>query len=250
MLIDEHREGTPIWVDIGVDDADQKESLAQFLSAVFGWQWDAGDGEMGGYTFGLMNGRPAIGLGQTPGGTGESVTYFSTSDVAASLAKAVELGATGIVGPVPVREFGILAYAVDPVGVTHGLWQAESFKGFGVVQEPGAAGWFDHESAGPQAAADYYRALTGHEVASVGGGEMVLRDGDTWIASFSPTSGVIPAGWSPVYVVESLEHTRELARSLGATILVEEQEVPGSRICVFTDPPTGHHYTIIPPAPA
>ena len=44
------------------------------------------------------------------------------------------------------------------------------------------------------------------------------------------------AQWNPIFVTDSLARVRDLVRSLGATVVLEEMEVPGSAISVFVEP--------------
>ncbi|MDE3094297.1 MAG: hypothetical protein KGJ47_11015, partial [Acidobacteriota bacterium] len=42
--------------------------------------------------------------------------------------------------------------------------------------------------------------------------------------------------WNPVYLVDSLERTRDTMTRLGGRVLVEEMAVPGSAISAFVEP--------------
>ena len=175
------------------------------------------------------------------------VPYFLTDDINASTATATELGGNVLMGPMEVPGAGIMALVIDPTGAMHGLWQAREFEGFGAAYEAGAAGWWDHASDDPAAAAKYYTALTGHTVIEPSPGMQVLNVGEQWFASVSQNQ--VPerpqAQWNSIYVVESLEAARNKIRELGGTIVLEEMPVPGSAICVFIEPVMNTAVTIM-----
>jgi predicted enzyme related to lactoylglutathione lyase len=236
----------PVWVDAMVATPEQHQSIRDFFSAVFGWTWELGGAETGYYSFAQSEGRPVFGLGQDANGTGTWITYFSTSDIAASHERAVELGAQPIVGPVQVMDLGSTAVLADPTGAVHGLWQPGSFHGFGIVYEIGSSGWFDHSSTDPSSASSYYSELTGFPVMTPDESMRILHAGEQWFASFShdQVPGRTPQ-WNAIYIVESLETFRQRAIANGATIVVDEMPVPGSAICVITEPVTKSFVTVM-----
>lgn len=234
-----HNPGTPIWVDITVATPDDHAAWRGFLSAIFDWTWDVGGPEMGHYSIALSDAKPVLGLGVGEDARGRVVTYFATSDVDASVARATALGATTMMPAMDVMDIGRMAIVIDPAGAPVGLWQPVTFTGFGVVNEANAPGWYDHHSDDPGASAAFYSELLGHGLVDATAADMhVLSDGDRWFASFSPSMGPEqgPAAWNPIYVVDSLERAKEVARRQGGSVLLEEMEVPGSAICVVADP--------------
>jgi uncharacterized protein len=235
--ISSHKSGMPCWVDVMVETTEQRRGLMAFYNALFGWTYDEGGEEMGHYTIASLAGQAVLGIGQGPGAEGKLVTYFATQDIEASAAAASSLGAKVFMGPMDVTDVGKMALVVDPVGAVHGLWQAGSFAGFGVVYEPGSAGWFDHNSNDPAAAASYYQALTAMSLTEPEPGMRVLQDGDQWFASVSQDQmGGRPAQWNPIYIADSLERIRSTVRAQGGTVVLEEMPVPGSAITVFAEP--------------
>jgi hypothetical protein len=230
-----------------VTTTEQREALMSFYSSLYGWTWDVGDEQMGYYSIANHEGLPVMGLGQGDGGAGQMTPYFATDDIKASAAKAAELGATVLMGPMEVPNVGDMALVADPTGAVHGLWQAGNFSGFGVAYEPSAAGWFDHASKDPAAAAAYYQSLTGHSLIEPAPGMQVLSAGEQWFASFSENQ--IPERtapqWNSIYVVETLDAARNKIRELGGTIVLEEMPVPGSAISVFVEPVMNTTVTIM-----
>ncbi len=246
VTVESHDEGMPVWVDAMVSAPAQLAALKEFFAGVFDWTWDHGVAETGHYSLARLDGRAVLGLGQMEITTGTLVTYFSTQNVERRVARAQGLGATVIVGPTPIMDQGTMALLLDPTGAVHGLWQAHTFEGFGALYESGAPGWFDHVSADPAGAARYYSALFGHALLEPDPGLRILTAGEQWFASLS--SPQVLAGqthWNPVFVVRSLEETRDAALAGGATVLVENMPVPGSAVSAFLEPVCGNVLTMM-----
>ncbi len=236
--LEDHLVGVPNWVDVTVETTEQRDALMSSFTSLYGWTWEVGGEEMGHYSIAQYESAPVFGVGVGPGGAGAMVPYFATDDINATAAKAAELGGTVFMGPMEVPEAGTMALVTDPTGAVHGLWQAGNFKGFGVAYEANAAGWFDHASSDPAAAAAYYQGLTGHSVIESEPGMRVLSAGEQWFASVSENQvdERTTAQWNSIYVVETLEAARNKIRELGGTIVLEEMPVPGSAISVFVEP--------------
>lgn len=237
-------EAMPCWVDVMVETDDEHQATRAFLSALFDWSWDVGGPEMGHYSLATTGGLNVFGLGQGEGSTGAATTYFSTSNINDVVARASDNGASVLMGPMDVMDLGSMAILTDPLGATFGLWQPGTFQGFGVMHELNAPGWFDHASSDPARASDFYLKLSGHQLTTPADDMRVIANGDQWYASFSQSDDG-HARWQPIYVVDALERAREVVTRHGGAILVEERPVPGSAICVFTEPVNGTTMTVM-----
>lgn len=235
----------PDWIDVMVESPEQHHELRAFLSALFDWTWEVGTPEMGYYALALHNGAPVFGLGQNDGSRGETTTYFATSTIDDAIKKAVTLGATVTTRATQVMELGTMAVLVDPTGATYGLWQPGTFNGFGVMYEPNAPGWFDQTSDDPKAAAAFYAGVTGHTVNEPEADMRILQNGDQWFASLSHSQAGVPPRWMPIFVVDSLKRIHEVVPRHGGAILIDEMPVPGSAICVFSEPVNGTLMTVM-----
>ncbi len=97
--------------------------LQKFYGTLFGWNvQDAGDGS----GYGLVQAPPkgiGGGIGATQdGGAGQVTFYVEVDDPAAYLEKAAGLGATTIVPPTELPQFGLtFAFFADPEGHVVGL---------------------------------------------------------------------------------------------------------------------------------
>lgn len=217
-----------------------------FLSALFDWTWQEGEPETAYYALALSNGRPVMGMGIYDAVTTSALqTYFSTSDIDATIARAAELGATSLMPVMDVMDLGRMAMVNDPEGATFGLWQPGSFHGFGVAYEENAPGWFDHSSPDPARAAEFYVGLSGHGLESSVPDMRVLKNGDQWYASISASPAGEAPQWRPIFVVDALERVHEIVRRHGGTVLIEEMPVPGSAISVFIEPVNGTTMTVM-----
>jgi uncharacterized protein len=239
-------DGVPCWVDNMVTSAELHHDKRAFLSALFDWTWQDGTPETGYYALALSNGQPVMGMGIYDGATTSAFqTYFSTSDIEASVALATELGATSVMPVMAVMNLGKMAMLNDPEGATFGLWEPGTFHGFGVAFEENAPGWFDHTSADPEAAGEFYAGLTGHAVEPSDPDMRILKNGEQWFASISPSPVGQGPHWRPIFVVDSLERVHEIVRRHGGTVLIDEMPVPGSAISVFIEPTTGTAMTVM-----
>jgi hypothetical protein len=240
-----HDNGMPIWVDANVETPEQHHDLRAFLSALFDWTWDLGGPEMGYYAIASHDGSPVFGLGQNEGARGTATTYFKTSDIEQTVKDALQLGASVAMPVMPVSEVGTMAILVDPTGATFGLWQPGTFQGFGAAYEPDAPGWFDHVSLDPEVAGTFYSKLGGHQLTSPEPSMRILQNGEQWYASLSLSPGGDAPHWSPIYVVDSLKRIHEVVPRHGGAVVIEEMPVPGSAICVFSEPVNGTLMTVM-----
>jgi predicted enzyme related to lactoylglutathione lyase len=228
-----------------VETEEQHHDLRAFLTALFDWTWDLGGPEMAFYAIASSNGSPVLGLGRFEGGRGVATTYFTTPDIDATIQRATELGASAMMPATQVMDLGHMAVLIDPTGANFGLWQPGTFIGFGVQYEENAPGWFDHASSDPQKAGEFYAALTGFTLTTMEGDMRILQNGEQWFASVSDGQAGDSPQWKPIFVVDSLKRIHEAVPRLGGAILIEEMPVPGSALCVFTEPVNGTVMTVM-----
>lgn len=121
-------EGTFIWDELMAIDV---EAAKRFYGAVVGWTAaDMDMGEMGTYT--LLNRAGdvnAAGLMPKPAdmpGPAVWLTYVATDDVDATVARAIDLGASVIVEGMDIPSVGRIAVLSDPTGGAFGLFRRSS----------------------------------------------------------------------------------------------------------------------------
>jgi len=233
--------GQPCWFDVSVKDAATREALMEFFGDVFDWTFDVSGPETGNYTMALLDGSPVCAIGEQPEGKGLWVTYLHAPDIESTIGKVGAAGGQVFMGPMEVMDAGSMALGMDPAGAVFGLWQKADFGGFASFGRSGAPCWFDHQSAAPSAARDFYTSVFGLGFTQVvDNGQGMLMAGDSQLSSISlqPKEG-LPASWNPVIAVTSVDDTEAKAAALGATILMSRMPVPGGLTSAFAAPRTG-----------
>ena len=218
--------GTPTWVDLTSPDA---EAARAFYQAVFGWEYDVGGPDFGGYTTARVGQRSTAGIvGNQPGAPPEPAAwglYFATDEIEAGVARAVELGATVHYPAMAVGTFGSMATLEDPTGAAFSLWQAGQHVGWQVSDEPGATTWYELYSPDAKRARDFYSALLGASADPMPGGleYYVLTHGDAQLAGImqiDPSWGAFSAQWITYFAVadaDAAAAAAERARQKAAT---------------------------------
>ncbi len=114
--------GSFAWNELATSDV--KGSVA-FYSALFGWEVEEIPGMDDYWMFTVGDNQVAGLLDKTAHCDGPPLwfAYVNVVDVAASLVKAVELGATEMKGVTEVPGMGSFALLVDPQGANIALWQ-------------------------------------------------------------------------------------------------------------------------------
>ena len=160
--------GTPCWIDYGASEID---AAKDFYGRLFGWEFEGGDPDYGGYLNATLNGEPAAGLGplMNPGDSPGWTTYFATDDATATAARIREAGGTIVVEPMEVGPMGTMVIAADPQGNAFGLWQSGQHTGYRVFNEHGSLVWSEAAVDDPAAAREFYTAVFGFTWAEVPG---------------------------------------------------------------------------------
>ncbi len=160
--------GAPCWIDLTTSDVDRAQD---FYGAVFGWTFESGGPDYGGYINAAVDGRAVAGLmandpeWQTPDNW---CTYFHTADIHASVSASAVAGGSGCLQPMEVPDKGFLAVATDPTGAAFGLWQPLQHRGFEVTGQAGAPVWHQLTTRDHGAALDFYLQVFGWRTEQVG----------------------------------------------------------------------------------
>lgn len=244
--------GTPTWVDVMTPDIN---AAFAFYQAVFGWEYDIGGAEFGGYSIARLGERMVAGLmGDQPGEPPMPVAwclYFATDDIEADVARAVSLGAKVISPPMVVGQFGSMAICEDPTGASFGFWQAEQHVGFQVADEPGATTWYELYSPNAKKARDFYAALLGATTDAMPGGMeyYVLKHGDDMIGGIMQIEsswGDFQPQWMSYFWVDNTDETAAVITKHGGKILGNIDDSPFGRIAAAMDP-SGASFKIVQP---
>jgi len=233
-----YEHGVPSWVDIGVHDLPGGVS---FYSQLFGWDVEDMGEEAGHYSIGSKSGKriAAISPAQDPGPP-RWTTYVNVDDVDEVAKKAESAGGTVIVAPMDVMTAGRMAIFQDTTGAFIAAWQAGDHKGAALVNEAGAYIWGELSTSDLAKSKEFYAAVFGW---SWGGSDEYTEaqvDGRT-VAGVMPRppdmSSEMPDNWLAYFGAGDVDADAKRATDLGATVIVEPTDIPGTgRFSVLIDP--------------
>lgn len=234
--------GTPTWTDLISPNA---EAARNFYQAVFGWQYDVGGAEFGGYATARLGERSTAGVvGDSPENAAVPPAwglYFATNDINADVARAEALGAQTLYPAMEVGPFGSMATLTDPTGAQFSLWQAGMHVGWQMTNEPGSVAWHELYTPNAKAARDFYTALLGATADTMPGGMeyYVLKHGDAMLAGvmqIDPAWGNMPAQWVNYFAVANVDETVATAIANGGKQMGAIDDSPFGRIAALMDP--------------
>lgn len=236
--------GTPAWADITVPDL---AAARAFYGPLFGWEFEVGGPELGGYTQAFVDGKRVVGLGE-PMGTEPApppawCVYLAADDLGATAARIAEAGGQEIVPAMPIMDFGTMAIFVDTAGAVFGVWQPGSHTGWDVIEEPGSVVWSEvmvHDQ--PGALAFYQRVFgysvedlsaPGFEYASVSLGGSPLAG----VGGYGAQAGIdAPAAWTLYFAVTDTDASAAKVTELGGTVVSPPTDTPFGRMAIAAGP--------------
>ena len=233
--------GTPTWTDLLTPDA---AASRDFYQKVFGWQFDVGGPEFGGYATARLGDRSTAGVvGDSPENAAMPSAwglYFASNDIHADVARAVALGATLLYPAMEVGPFGSMATLTDPTGAQFSLWQAGMHVGWQMSDEPGSVTWHELYSPNAKQSRDFYTALLGATAEVMPGGMeyYVLRHGEAQLAGImqiDPSWGAMPAQWVSYFAVANADETAAIAVANGGKQMGGIDDSPFGRIAALAD---------------
>jgi predicted enzyme related to lactoylglutathione lyase len=238
--------GTPCWVELsGTPDVEASQG---FYRELFGWEMpeQPNSDQLGGYRRAQLGGRDVAGVSprMEDGQPTVWATYVSVEDAAATAAKIAESGGGQITEPMDVVGLGTMAIFTDPTGAVFGIWQAGTFAGAELVNEPGAFAWNELGTRDVGAAKEFYGAVFGWGFEDHDMGEMGTytewKQGDASIGGMMDVSGrlpdEIPAHWLVYFAVENTDAAVETAKSSGGAVSFGPIDIPAGRFAIVTDP--------------
>jgi uncharacterized protein len=246
--------GTPTWIDLMTPDID---AARRFYHAVFGWDYDIGGPEYGGYTTARLGQRMTAGIAGNPPDAPPMPAawrlYFATDNIEADVARAVQLGARVLYPPMVVGEIGSMAACADPAGAGFNFWQAGSHVGSQVTDEPGSATWYELYAPNAKQARDFYTALLGAAADPMPGGleYYILRHGEKMlggIMQIDPSWGEFHPQWITYFAAANADETAALVARLGGMVMGNVDDSPFGRIAALRDPDGAVFKIVQPPA--
>jgi uncharacterized protein len=245
--------GTPCWVDLGTPDV---EAAASFYGALFGWDVPErpNSAEMGGYRRAEKDGADVAGVmplmqeGQPPAWT----TYVAVEDADAIAAAVTENGGTVLAEPMDVMDLGRMAVFLDSTGAAFGIWQAGTFAGAALVNEPGALAWNELATRDVAASKQFYTAVFGWDYQDHDMGEMgtytELKVGGASVGGMMDVTGrlpdEVPAHWLTYFAVGNTDAAVEQVKAGGGSVAFGPVDIPAGRFAIVTDP-AGAAFSVI-----
>lgn len=247
-------QGTPCWVDFMASDLARTHD---FYTGLFGWAYEEGSDEFGGYHNALIEGRRVAGLSPTMPGMEDVpkvwTVYLASDDIEATKAAVLANGGQVVSEPMQVGEFGSMGVFTDPTGAAFGVWQAGTHNGIAVVDEHGTPVWLDVMSADFEQAKDFYAKVFGYSYTDVS------EEGMTYVV-FDVAGGERPAGgigeqsdgsgsaWTVCFQVDDADATAGRIAELGGRVTSDPEDSTYGRIASATGP-DGEPFYVMAPAP-
>jgi predicted enzyme related to lactoylglutathione lyase len=239
--------GSPCWVDLWTSDIGGSRA---FYGELFGWESGDPDPEFGGYFIFTRHGVDIAGcMGDMGKGMEANDTwkvYLATDDITRTTEAAEAAGAEILAPAMPVGDLGIQTVLVDPTGANLGAWEAGTFPGFTVLNEPGTPSWFELHTHLYAEALDFYRDVFRWETTTVGDSDdfrySTMQDpGDGEpLAGIIDASRFLPEGtpphWSVYWEVDDADAAVTSVESLGGSVGQPAEDTPYGRIATVADP--------------
>ena len=234
--------GAPCWVDLMTTDT---ERAREFYSGLLGWTAQEASEEFGGYFMFTKDDQPIAGAMPDMSGGAMPASwnvYLHVVDAASTLARVSVHGGQEMMPAAQVGELGTMAVVGDPGGAAIGIWSPMEFKGFGLVNEPGAPVWFELHTTDYDRSVAFYRDVFDWET-SVMSDEPNFRyttsmhDGESVAGVFDVAgAGQSRSCWVPYFGVEDTDATAEKAVALGGTVVHAPSDSPYGRFAALADP--------------
>lgn len=237
--------GTPCWVDLMSPDLDGSRA---FYGAFFGWEFEIGGAEFGGYTMCKLRDRFVAGLGPIMQAGHPTVwtTYLATDDIRATADKIGAAGGTVVSGPMDVATVGEMLVARDSTGGTFAAWQPGEHFGFGLANEPGSVVWNEFVTRDFDGALKFYADVAGYAYDDVSNDDghyaMFKVGGDPVGGLGGMPPGVpdqVPPFWNVYFNVADTDAAVAKAVDLGGTVAFPATDMPYGRFANLVDPQGG-----------
>jgi uncharacterized protein len=222
-----HAPGTPAWVDLVTA---RPREAASFYGSLLGWTFGTADDGAVKYLMASVRGLNVASVGEPAGPAAPGWTaHIVVDDIDAALERVRSGGGTVLFGPIDINGDVRMAAVLDPAGVRLGLFQAQGHFGAEVVDEPGAACWYELRTASADTVSSFYCSVFGYPP-----GNGLLRAEGRPVAEIVASQDI--PGWLVHFGVEDVDTATTLAVSLGGDILAGPVDTPRGRRAVLADP--------------
>ncbi|GEP68807.1 VOC family protein [Cellulomonas soli] len=236
--------GTPAWADITVPDL---QIARDFYGGLFGWEFEVGGPETGGYTQALVDGHRVVGLsepmGEEPAPPPAWCLYLATEDVEAATERAQGLGAQVIFPVMQVMGFGRMAILTDPTGAVFGLWEPGTHNGWQVVDEPGSPAWSELMSHDQPAAVTFYTRLfdlTTEDMSTDGFQYASLHHDGAAVVGVGgygeSVDAAVPAAWTLYFSAADVDASVARVVEGGGSVVRPPEDTPYGRLALVAGP--------------
>jgi len=245
--------GTPSWVDIGVPDMD---AAVAFYGELFGWTFDEGAEETGGYRQAFVGDKSVAGFGpKMDPGPPFWATYIATDSADETAEKVKAAGGQVVVEPMDVMEFGRMAVFADDTGAFFSCWQAGSHPGAQLVNEPNTMCWNELNSRNADEAKAFYSSVFGWTSET---DESPMMTYTQWYLDGGVVGGMmhmgpqfppeVPNNWLVYFAVEDTDAAVAKVTELGGSVMMQPMDIEPGRFAVVGDN-AGAPFAVIKLAP-
>jgi predicted enzyme related to lactoylglutathione lyase len=246
MEFDRYDHGVPSWVDFSSPDLPGSKA---FYSALFGWEFQEGPPEAGGYSLAMLRDRPVAGVGpqMNPNFPPSWMTYVNVDSADDVAAKVTANGGQVFMPPMDVMDVGRMAMFGDPAGAVFGVWQAGQHKGAGLANEPNTYCWSELMTTDLEGSKRFYEAVFGWGTESHPSpmGEytewkLADRSMGGMMAKPADAPAEMPPLWGVYFAVADCDASAAKLKELGGTVAMGPMDIEPGRMAVAFDPQGGN----------
>ena len=247
MLTTRFVNGSPNWLDLATPDLD---AAVSFYSGLFGWQFQSGGPEVGGYGLFQLDGKSVAGGMTVPPDQAPTswTVYFQSQDADATVKAAEQAGGSAPFQPMDVMDLGRMAVLADPAGALFGLWQPGRNKGLDLATDDFSLNWIELYTPDVDAAKEFYHSVLDwgtFEVSFPGGTYTTVNPVGTGADDMfggivrlgdDPAESDTGAHWTPYFHVPDVDAIATRTQELGGKVRLAPTNLPGvGRIAKLTD---------------
>lgn len=246
--------GAPCWIDLLTS---EPRRSSEFYCALFGWTAGEASPEFGGYFMFFLDGAPIAGV--MPNLPDMNIddqwgTHLAVDDARGAVEKALTHGGHLGQEPMEIADLGTAAIVGDPGGARIGMWQANTFAGFGARGRPGAPGWFELHTRDYEDSVAFYRDVFGWEThtmsdtaqfryTTLGSDANACAGIMDASAMLAPDAG---AEWRIYFATADTDASLARVTELGGSIVRAAEDTPYGRLADVADP-LGSRFMLIDP---
>jgi uncharacterized protein len=234
--------GAPIWIDIATSDLERAQA---FYGAVFGWTFDVGGPELGGYVSASRDGVVVAGLlANDPQWNAPDAwtVYLHAADAEATRDAVVAAGGRTCSEVMDIPDRGRMVVLADRAGAVFALWQPAGHDGIGVVGAAGAPVWYQLTTSDFADSVSFYEQVFGWQLRAESDTDEfrysnAIFDGQPVLGVMDGTAfmGDAPAQWTVFFGVEDVDATIALVIEHGGSVVRPAEDTPYGRLAALTD---------------